>query len=392
MVDHHAQQNQSVMCQPAMPAIDLKPASPAIGFEPASPAGLGRRAMLAGGSAVGLSGLILPGVCRPAAAQRLSEDAREWAYFYQRFVTPEGRVVDTGNGGISHTEGQGIAMLAAEHADDRAAFDQIWNWTRQTLRREDGLHSWRYRPNAPVPVDDPNNATDGDLLIAFALFRAAERWSEKSFYKDAMATTRTILTALTRETSVGVVLLPGVNGFEHSDHVVVNPSYYVFPALQRLGSEMPHPTWSRLWQSGIELMRTARFGRWQLPADWVSIPKAVGAPRVAGQWPERFSFDAVRVPLYMTWAGLGEDPAVGNVMNFWRAYPDAAVPAWADLERGQVAPYAQSSGMVAIRRYVDAARARRAAALPSVRSASDYYAAALTLLARVASQQAAPTA
>jgi endoglucanase len=354
---------------------------------------LGRRAVLAGGSAAGLSALGVSALSHPACAQRLSEDAREWAYFYERFVTAEGRVVDTGNGGISHTEGQGIAMLMAEQTGDRAAFDQLWSWTRRTLRRsEDGLHAWRYRPGAAVPVDDPNNATDGDLLIAFALFRAAERWNERSYYHDAMTTTRSILTALTRETSAGVVLLPGTNGFEHSDRVVVNPSYYVFPALQRLSQELPHPTWQRLWQAGVVLMREARFGRWQLPADWVTVPKLAGAPRSAEQWPARFSFDAVRVPLYMTWAGMGADPAVGAVANFWRAYPEGAVPAWADLERGGVAPYAQSSGMVAIRRYVDATRAGHAATLPSVRAASDYYAAALTLLTRLAAHRDAPTA
>ncbi len=344
---------------------------------------LERRAVLTGGAALGLVT-----VSRRARAQPLSEDAREWALFYERFVTIEGRIVDTANGGVSHTEGQGIALLAAEHADDRPAFNQIWSWTRQTLRRSnDGLHSWRFRPNAPVPVDDPNNATDGDLLIALALFRAATRWDDKSYHRDAICTTQSILDKLTRETGNGVVLLPGVNGFDHPGHVVINPSYYVFPALQRLSQELPHPTWARLWQSGTALLRNARFGRWQLPPDWMSISKgAGGVPRTAEQWPARFSFDAVRVPLYMAWAGMADDPAVSSIMGFWGAYPDTAVPAWADLERGAVAPYAQSSGMIAIRRYVDAARARRTPVLPSIRAASDYYAAALTLLARIASK------
>jgi endoglucanase len=343
---------------------------------------------MAGGSMLGLASLAVSALPRPALAQRLSETERDWAYFTERFVSPDGRVIDTGNGGISHTEGQGIGMLAAEHAGDLAAFDRIWSWTRQTLRRPDGLHAWRYQPGAAVPVSDPNNATDGDLLITFALFRAAERWNDRSYYQDAMQTTRSILAKLTRETSAGIVLMPGADGFAHADRVVVNPSYYVFPALQRLGSEMPHPAWERVWQAGVALMQEARFGRWQLPADWVAIPTA-GSLRPAEQWPVRFSFDAVRVPLYMTWAGLGQDPAVDDVASFWRAYPDTAVPAWADLERGQVAPYAQSSGMVAVRRYVEATRAGRAPVLPSVRLAADYYAAALTLLAHVAADRSA---
>lgn len=355
---------------------------------------LARRGLLAAGSAVALSTLgPLVGGCRPARAQRLSEGAREWALFYERFATIEGRIVDTGNAGVSHSEGQGIALLAAAQFGDRAAFDQIWDWTRKTLRRPtDGLHSWRYRPHMPVPVDDPNNATDGDLLIAFALFRAADRWDEPKFRAAALATTRSILAALTRETAAGTVLLPGVSGFDHPDHVVVNPSYYIFPALQRLSAELPHPSWDRLWQSGLALLRTGRFGPWQLTPDWMEIPISAGAPRAAAQWPARFSFDAVRVPLYLAWAGLAREPAVAAALNFWRSYGSGDVPAWADLTRGGIAPYAQPSGMVAVRRYVDAVSTGRTAALPSVRAANDYYAGALTLLARIAVEQTAPTA
>jgi hypothetical protein len=43
--------------------------------------------------------------------------------------------------------------------------------------------------------------------------------------------------------------------------------------------------------------------------------------------------------------------------------------------------------MVAVRRYVEATRAGRAPVLPSVHLAADYYAAALTLLARMAADR-----
>ena len=39
-------------------------------------------------------------------------DQAEWLAFRNRFIAPEGRVVDTGNGGVSHSEGQGYAMLS----------------------------------------------------------------------------------------------------------------------------------------------------------------------------------------------------------------------------------------------------------------------------------------
>lgn len=91
-----------------------------------------------------------------------------WESYKSRFMMPDGRIVDTGNGNVSHTEGQGFAMLLAVANDDRPAFDKLWQWTDKTLRNKDnGLFYWRYNPVAPDPVADKNDATDGDTLIAW---------------------------------------------------------------------------------------------------------------------------------------------------------------------------------------------------------------------------------
>ena len=68
---------------------------------------------------------------------------------------PEGRIVDTGNGDVSHTEGQGFAMLMAVANDDKATFDKLWQWTNRTLKNnENGLFYWRYNPAESNPVAD----------------------------------------------------------------------------------------------------------------------------------------------------------------------------------------------------------------------------------------------
>src|SRR3569833_4621834 len=55
-------------------------------------------------------------------------DRRHWDNYQSRFISPDGRAVDTGNGGVSHSEGQGIAMLMAVAFDDRARFVLLWCW------------------------------------------------------------------------------------------------------------------------------------------------------------------------------------------------------------------------------------------------------------------------
>src|SRR5487761_2690925 len=72
-----------------------------------------------------------------AAAPRIGgviAGARLWQDWSKRFVRPSGRVVDTGNHGISHSEGQGYGMLLAVAAGDRPAFDRLWAWTRANLQ------------------------------------------------------------------------------------------------------------------------------------------------------------------------------------------------------------------------------------------------------------------
>lgn len=43
-----------------------------------------------------------------------------WESYKSRFMMPDGRIIDTGNGNVSHTEGQGFAMLLAVANNDRS--------------------------------------------------------------------------------------------------------------------------------------------------------------------------------------------------------------------------------------------------------------------------------
>ncbi len=96
-----------------------------------------------------------------ATASPWLEDA--WAQYKAKFVI-DGRVVDNVNR-ITHSEGQGYAMLIAVRASDRTTFDQIWRWTQRELYvRSDGLASWKWEEAAKPHVTDPNNATDGAIL------------------------------------------------------------------------------------------------------------------------------------------------------------------------------------------------------------------------------------
>jgi endoglucanase len=134
------------------------------------------------------------------------------------------------------------------------------------------------------------------------------------------------------------------------------------------------------------MLRAARFGRWGLPPDWVAIPQAGDALQPAPGWPRRFSYDAVRVPLYMAWSGLHAEPGVVGPARLWTEAAHRDMPAWVDLISGATSSYPAPSGMVAIARLAIASISGNAAKLPmpSVSQATEYSSAALTLLARLA--------
>jgi endo-1,4-beta-D-glucanase Y len=314
----------------------------------------------------------------------------EWQAFCNRFLRPDGRVVDTFNNNISHSEGQGWALVCAEQALDQETFDRILGWTLRVLGRpQDALLSWRYRPDARGgggAVDDPNNATDGDLMVAWALLRAGKRWRSPEYTAQGTAIARDVLRLLVRQVGEETVLLPGASGFEQRDHVVINPSYYAFPALRALAQAVPDPTWLRLASDGLSLLRRARFGRWGLPADWVALPRGGGRPAPAPGWPARFSYDAVRVPLYLAWAGLGREPAAIGAARFWSDPQHARMPAWTDFGSDAISPYAASAGIRAVAQLAIAKHGDedQIPTFSSVSEAQDYYSAILALLARLA--------
>ena len=322
----------------------------------------------------------------PRNAGSSAADRHEWEIFRQRFTTADGRVIDTGNECVSHTEGQGWGLLFAVAFDDRASFERILAWTETHLSRpDDALHAWRYVPNAATPVADLNNATDADLFIACALWRAAFRWNRADYATKAQAIARDVLRLCVRTVGSRTVLLPGAFGFEQGGLVNVNPSYYAFAAMAELADAVPSPLWAKLRDDGVAMITAARFGAYHLPPDWLSID-GDGTLAPARGWPARFSYDAIRVPLHLSWAGLTQPSMHEAFVKFWSEA--GAQTAWVDLRTNERASYPAPPGMVAIAKI---ATARDKTALPrdfpSIRSSPDYYSAALTLLARRAWQE-----
>lgn len=343
--------------------------------------GARRIALLAGGAV--LLGLVvwffLPG--DPYALP-----GSDWRAFKQRFLAEDGRIVDDGNGGISHTEGQGYGMLLAVAYRDRAAFDRMWNWTKENLKRkDDALFSWKWTPEDGGKVADPNNATDGDLLLAWALQRAFREWSDYRYQSAAAQIVISIFDRTTVDTYLGLQLLPGVDGFRKPGGVVLNPSYYIFPALEELRSAFPSDKWAALTAGGDNLLATARFGKWGLTPDWALV---------ASRWVDLgpghepfFGYNAIRVPLHLAWENP-DAPLLRPFAAFWEGLPaEGPVPDLVNLKTDAFGPYAALPGMMAVRQLVLACAKKTTITVtdvPRIEKDERYYSASLKLLVKLA--------
>jgi len=331
---------------------------------------------------------------RPPAPYELP--IADWNTFRKNCISEEGRVIDNGNGNITHSEGQGYGMLIAEAYGDRATFDRIWSWTRENLqtRPNDKLLSWLWKPDGTPDggaVSDPNNASDGDLLVAWALARASQRWNEFSYEQASLQILADLRRLDYHLLNERLVLLPGTDGFLKPEGVILNPSYYIFQAFAELNRIFPEPTWEALSDSGKALIERARFGKWQLAPEWVLVANDEGVSLPTG-FPPDFGYNAVRIPLYIIWAKPESLELLEPFAGFWKEFADKETPATVNLETNALGVDPALPGMLAIAKLTMASVEKQQLTVPDIPMvAADevYYSACLKILVKMVIKETA---
>lgn len=228
----------------------------------------------------------------------------QWETYKNTFISEDGRVIDFYQDAMSHSEGQGYGMLLALMNNDRATFDQLVKWSTANLQvRQDALFAWAWgrRQNGDWTVIDYNNATDGDILIAFALVKAAAKWHHDPYKAMAQGIVSDIRTQLADVHHGLTLLLPGYYGFNEPCGVVVNTGYLILPAFACFAAMDDPAFWNRIGADTLRLLEKARFSKFKLPADWVCLRN--GDVSMAPSREPRFGYEAIRLPLYLLWAG-----------------------------------------------------------------------------------------
>ena len=324
------------------------------------------------------AGAVLATVGQRAGAIEADDGlTRLWPSWKARFLLPEGRVVDQGQGGISHSEGQGYGLLLAQAAGDAATFRQIEDWTARHLAiRQDALMGWKWQAEAGGRVSGWHNATDGDLFRAWALLRAGRDSGWTGFEAQAVRIARDIAgicLAPDPRAPQEWLLRPGAEARQDAGRVLLNPSYFMPRALRELGEECGEPRLIRA-ADHAETVLAELADQGFLP-DWIDRTDAGFAPPADHDL--RWGYDAVRIPLYLIWSGRAGHPAVAVAAALMDRADLAGHLALRVSPEGVVGAESDHPGYRAIWALIDCARAEPAADEP-------YYPATLGLLARLA--------
>ena len=274
----------------------------------------------------------------------------EWSEYKRIYVTSDGRVIDYFQNEISHSEGQGYALLLSVVNNDKKYFDRIWRWTKNNLQLRDGDNlfcwSWGKRPNGQWKVIDYNNASDGDILIALALHLAYKKWRNLSYKDEAQKIVKSIRQHLIFDISNKKVLLPGYYGFFKDTEIILNPSYLILPAFLEFAKLDNDQYWHEVYESQKEILQQCKFGLWKLPADWVSLDRTNKTIKISSKG-AAFSFDAYRIFLYTSWI---EEPLLQDSFDSLASFfiKNGFLPERINLKKSCLSLKDSSAGMYAV--------------------------------------------
>lgn len=232
-----------------------------------------------------------------------------WEKYKTQFINVDGRVLDHSQNDVTTSEGQSYALLRAVEVDDKATFDKVWNWTKNTLKRPtDNLFGWRWGNKGNntygfIANGGQNSASDADEDIALSLILASRRWNSSEYSNAALPILNAIWNVETATVSGQRYLVAG-NWARSETGIILNPSYFAPYAWRIFAKVDTRHDWKSLITPAYNLLRIVSQSPLDknkavgLAPDWVSMDTKNGAvlPTKIPNLTTDYSYDAMRVP------------------------------------------------------------------------------------------------
>ena len=244
----------------------------------------------------------------------------QWLPWRDRFITADGRIVDDANRNISHSEGQGYGLLLAVMAEDRAAFDRIWSFTKGSFSCATTVLA--AGNGSPTPSRMSRTRTTPPTATSSSPIRSG--WPESLARPGIDGTARDLTTAIGRVLVKRVgdltVLMPAAKGFGSASGRT-DPS-----SISPTGSSRRCHSWrsSRPRPIGARLRRAGGSSSSPLVLDLTSCQQT-GSPLPPPRPPQvrpAFGYDAIRIPLYLVRAGPVDVRCWSRSQSFGRRRPN----------------------------------------------------------------------
>ncbi|MFA5214744.1 glycosyl hydrolase family 8 [Sulfuricurvum sp.] len=273
--------------------------------------------------------------------------ADSWDNFKTSYIQPDGRVVDRQNNNITHTEGIGYALFFSVCYNDKETFQKLNHWLENNMpKNEQGLYPWKWGENEKKSwtVLDTNNATDGDMWIAYAWLSASKKFKDEKYRTKALELIQSIQLHLTRTVDNHIFLLPGIQGFETNATITINPSYSIPFIFDAFYIESHNIIWNNLKYDSLALLNMC-YSTFHLHADWMIYNKERHTFSLPSMRPY-FSYDAIRIPLFWSiWSKLNPG---AEVLHYLEGYQNILAlpyfPIFVDLVNNTVSLDHDESG------------------------------------------------
>ena len=180
-----------------------------------------------------------------------------------KYLSDQGQVKDDQS--VTTSKGQGYSLLRSVLTNDKATFDKALNWSTANLKRpNDSLFASRYSQSKII---DQENATDGDLDIAYSLILANQNWNDKNYLDLAKRIVSDIWRNRVVEHDGQNFLLPfssrSRDGFE-----IINPSYFSPMYYTEFAKIDPNNNWNKLRDDNYNQLEQIHQNHVLFP-DWI---------------------------------------------------------------------------------------------------------------------------
>lgn len=195
-------------------------------------------------------------------------------YMWQHF-DQNGAMVS--NGSVS-AEAETQAMLRAVWTNDRAHFNQTWQWTQQHLLNSNGLLTSSWKIDGTTSNTSDSNA---DSDAALALLLAAKQWNDPAL----QTASQNVIKAIWQHEVVTIQNTPYIAAGDwaaQAQTVVFSPGYFAPYAYKMFQQVDPTHNWNGVVSSGYQVLfnsikvlpgGTKTAG---LPPDWIGLNRTNG--------------------------------------------------------------------------------------------------------------------